>query len=285
MNYKTLIENYKKYVDDEIELSGIEYIIEETLSLTRSQIYLNIDKEVEESRLRECTQKLDQYCIHRIPAQYVIGHTYFYGLKFLVNPNVLIPRFDTEILVDEVLQYIHNQNKRNLNLIDIGTGSGAIAIALAKNCQNTDLISLQVEAIDISEEALEIASQNAIMNQVDIKFYKSDLLSNTLNTFDIIVSNPPYIDESDKNEGVSNLVDKNEPHLALYSLDHGLSHYKRILDQSVSKLKDDGVLFFEIPDNKCEAIMSYASQYYQEFKVIEDYHHLRRVIKIGAKRK
>lgn len=279
MKYRNLIDNYKKYLstDNEydIELEGINFIIQETNHLSRSDLILSLDKEVEnEDKL---ISLLDDYCVKHIPCQYLIGYTYFYGLKFKVTRDVLIPRFDTEILVDEVIKYI-NTRKIKLRCVDIGTGSGAIAIAVSKNCD------VMMDAVDISSKALEVAKLNGKINEVNVNFIESDLLNNTSSKYNIIVSNPPYIDINDKSEGVSKMVDEFEPHLALYSSDHGLYHYKKILDLSVERLSEDGVIFFEIPDNKCEKIREYALKYYKDVKVVEDYHHLRRVLIIENRR-
>lgn len=279
MKYRDLIDNYKQYVNDEydIELEGINFIIQEICNLSRSELILSLDKNIGIDKEKELISLLDEYCINHIPCQYLIGYTYFYGLKLIVTRDVLIPRFDTEILVDEVIKYI-NQKKIKLRCVDIGTGSGAIAIAISKNCD------VNMDAVDISKKALDVAIKNSKSNETNIMFIESNFLDNTSGKYDIIVSNPPYIDIDDKSEGVSKMVDEFEPHLALYSSDNGLYHYKRILDLSVERLNDEGAIFFEIPDNKCEKIKEYALKYYRDVKVIEDYHHLRRVLIIENRR-
>ena len=278
MTYRELINKYSEIIrsDYELELEGIEFIIQEMTNFSRSELILNLDKNV--CNMDLLSEKLDMYCIKKIPAQYVIGYTYFYGLKIYVNKNVLIPRFDTEIVIEKVIEYLQNK-KKVLRIIDVGTGSGAIAIALANN--NKESV---VEAVDISEEALNTTIYNSMKNNVNIRIYKSDLLDEVDGYYDCIISNPPYIDEFDANEGLMNIVRKNEPHLALFSDDHGLDHYKKLIKQSLEHLNDDGVIFLEIPDNKCDEIVKYASNYYKEILIYRDYNNLRRVLRIGVKR-
>lgn len=181
------------------------------------------------------------------PLQYVLGSTEFYGLPFKVNPSVLIPRPETEELVDWVL----NSNLRNtdLNMLDIGTGSGCIAISLKKNLPDAN-----VWAMDISDGALQTAKQNAQLNKVDVNFIEADILdANTLNllplTFNIIISNPPYVTPEDKTKMHTNVTNF-EPHTALFvPQDDPLLFYKTIAELAVKKLNKGGLLFFEINES------------------------------------
>lgn len=178
------------------------------------------------------------------PIQYVLGETEFYGLIFKVNPSVLIPRPETEELVEWILTDI---NKINPHILDIGTGSGCIAIALAKHLHYGT-----VDAWDISDSALEVARNNALLNNVSIKFSKVDVLKpiDINKHFDIVVSNPPYITNSEKK-----LMDKNvldfEPHEALFVPDEeSLIFYEKIADLAIKMLNPDGQLYFEINQSK-----------------------------------
>lgn len=182
------------------------------------------------------------------PIQYILGETEFYGLPFKVNENVLIPRPETEELVDWVLNESKTNNQQSITLLDIGTGSGCIAISLAKNLPNA-----KVYALDVSAEALKIAKQNAELNHVYIELIEdsildvknSKLLSEDLK-FDVIVSNPPYVRELEKELMKPNVLD-NEPHLALFvDDDNPLLFYKAICEFSNKNLKEGGKLFFEI---------------------------------------
>lgn len=179
-----------------------------------------------------------------VPIQYLLGKTNFYGMDFEVNENVLIPRPETE----ELVEWIINENSgidksRRLKILDIGTGSGCIAISLAKNLPNAE-----VYAIDISKKALETAKRNAINNNVEVTFIYKDILELELlkDNFDIIVSNPPYVRNLEKEEIKKNVLDY-EPHLALFVEDNNaLVFYKKIAALAQKNLKENGQLFFEI---------------------------------------
>lgn len=183
------------------------------------------------------------------PIQYILGETEFYGLPFKVNENVLIPRPETEELVDLIIRSVTaSAVEKSIKILDIGTGSGCIAISLAKN-----LPKAEVYALDVSNEALTMAKENAKGNNVDITFIEASILEESNwdlffeNTkFDVIVSNPPYVRELEKQEIQPNVLD-NEPHLALFVEDNNpLIFYKAITDFAVKKLKPNGKLYFEI---------------------------------------
>ena len=180
------------------------------------------------------------------PIQYIIGNTEFYGLPFLVDKNTLIPRPETEELVTWVLDEIKvltNNKITELSILDIGTGTGCIPISLAKN-----LTSLNIFAIDISPEALLIAKQNAILNKVIIEFIELDILcaKSLPQKYDVIISNPPYVRELEKEEIKINVLE-NEPHLALFVADENpLIFYNKIADLAKQQLSKNGMLFFEI---------------------------------------
>lgn len=176
------------------------------------------------------------------PIQYILGKTEFYNLPFIVNKNVLIPRPETEELVNWVINQVKN-NTSYKTLLDIGTGSGCIPISIKKNCPN-----LKVSTLDVSLKAIEIAKQNAVQNKVEIQFIHMDILQvKTLeNKFDIIISNPPYVREIEKKE-INNNVLKNEPHIALFVSDENpLIFYNKIADLAKKHLNTNGLLFFEI---------------------------------------
>ena len=179
-----------------------------------------------------------------IPIQYLLGKTTFYGLDFEVNPNVLIPRPETEELVEWIIRNnLKIEKFKDLKILDIGTGSGCIAISLAKN-----IINATVSAIDVSEQALATAKKNAQNNSVNVSFINQDILEteNLGQQFDIIVSNPPYVRNLEKEEIKKNVLD-NEPHLALFVEDKdALIFYKKIADLALKNLTTNGILFFEI---------------------------------------
>ncbi|MES2274686.1 MAG: peptide chain release factor N(5)-glutamine methyltransferase [Bacteroidota bacterium] len=182
------------------------------------------------------------------PIQYILGHTEFYGLPFKVNPSVLIPRPETEELVQWIIQTVNKSTTPVHHLLDIGTGSGCIAITLKKYLPN-----LKIFAIDISSQALQTAKANAQLNHVDVNFIEADILnfdaSIQLPQFDIIVSNPPYVTLVDKEQMHTNVTDF-EPHTALFVPENDpLLFYKAIANFAQEQLTDNGQLFFEINEN------------------------------------
>lgn len=243
-------------------------IIEEKLNLQRIDTVLNPNFLIVDEiliDLKTILKKLQK----EEPLQYILGKTEFYGLPFLVDKNTLIPRPETEELVEWILNEIKknrpkNQNKK-LTVLDIGTGTGCISISLAKKLQN-----VKISAVDISTKALKIAKKNAVLNKVEVTFFELDILkAKNLNNlsflelsrtkkgeqlaeilkdikFDIIVSNPPYVRELEKIE-IKNNVLKNEPHLALFVVNENpLIFYKKIADLAKLHLHKNGILFFEI---------------------------------------
>ena len=182
------------------------------------------------------------------PLQYILGHTEFYGLPFKVDQSVLIPRPETEELVEWILTSVNGSELAAGNILDIGTGSGCIAISLKAN-----LPGAQISAIDISTKALEIAKQNADLNNVKVNFIEADILntkSEIVNPkFDIIVSNPPYVTQHDKTQMHTNVTDF-EPHTALFVPENDpLIFYDAISDYASNNLTTNGLLFFEINEN------------------------------------
>lgn len=194
------------------------------------------------------------------PVQYIVGNVDFYDINLLVNKNVLIPRFETEYLVEKTINYA-KKLKEPLDILDIGTGSGAIAITLAKH------LNSKVIATDISEKALEIAQKNAKRNNTQITFKQSDILKNVKGKFDIIISNPPYIS---KDETIDPLVKNNEPSLALYADNKGLYFYEEILKNIKPYLKEKSIIAFEIGMTQSEDITKIAQKYLPKAKIITE---------------
>jgi release factor glutamine methyltransferase len=217
--------------------------------LSKDRIYLHINliedlKEEDFCKFKEFIKQRE----NNKPIAYIINEKEFMGLSFYVDKNVLIPRPDTEILVDRVINEFKNQN--DLKIIDIGCGSGAISISLAK------YLNAYVYSLDISKQALEIGMKNAIKNDVadNIKFIKSDILNNfNEEEVDIIVSNPPYI-ELEEYLNLEDNVLLYEPKLALLGEDNGLYFYKEISKNAKKVLKENGYIFFEIGYNQADAV-------------------------------
>ncbi|MCF8231613.1 MAG: peptide chain release factor N(5)-glutamine methyltransferase [Bacteroidales bacterium] len=213
------------------------------------------------------------------PLQYVLGETEFYGLSFSINPGALIPRRETEELVEWVIDTLKRLPAKR-KLLDIGTGSGCIAIALKKN-----LSQLRVSAWDISENALEVARKNADKNHVSITFDKKDILNNHVQkNFDVIVSNPPYVPVSDKNKMAPNVLDY-EPEEALFVPDdNALRFYYAIADFSLNNLSPGGYLFLEIHELKSITIREYLERVgFQKVEIREDMQGKPRMIKAEKK--
>lgn len=215
-------------------------LLEEYRSMRRIDLSLYPDRFFSDAELAVFESAFEKLKA-QIPIQYIIGKAHFYGLEFEVNPNVLIPRPETEELVDWIVK--DHEFHPHPKIIDIGTGSGCIAISLAANLKSAD-----VSAIDVSEAALSTASKNAGHNQVNVRFIEADVLSlsELPANFDIIVSNPPYVRHLEKQEMQANVLD-HEPHLALFVEDHdALLFYRKIAELATVALTSGGKLYFEI---------------------------------------
>ena len=207
------------------------------------------------------------------PVQYIVGDVNFYGNILKVNKNVLIPRPETEELVEKTQELIKDIFKdTNIDILDIGTGSGCIPITLKKLLPNSN-----ISACDISKEALAVAKDNAKENNVTINYIESDVFNNINNKFDVIISNPPYIRYD---EEIMDIVKNNEPHLALYAEDNGLYFYKRIIKESKEYLKNKFIMAFEIGETQAEDIINIAKSYYPDCQIYkeQDMQHLDRYI-------
>ena len=218
-------------------------ILEEKQQLKRIDLALHPDLEISEEEIVVWNSILEQLKLE-IPIQYLLGKTSFYGLDFEVNENVLIPRPETEELVDWIVSNVlKNGRSKSIKILDIGTGSGCIAVSLAKNLPNAEVF-----AIDVSEKALSTAKKNAERNEVEVTFIEQNILE-TLDLgqeFDIIVSNPPYVRNLEKEEIKKNVLD-NEPHLALFVEDNdALIFYRKIAELAQKNLSNSGQLYFEI---------------------------------------
>ena len=194
------------------------------------------------------------------PVQYIVGNVDFYGYKINVNKNVLIPRFETEELVFKTINLIKKNLNKNIKVLDIGTGSGCISIALKK-----EIPGLDITAVDISEDALVVAKNNALENNCEINFIKSDLFNNIGDKYDLIISNPPYISYD---EQIMDIVKKNEPHLALYAKNNGLYFYEEIIKNSSNYLNDKNIIAFEIGYLQANEIKKMAHKYYPNSNII-----------------
>jgi release factor glutamine methyltransferase len=247
----TIIKEYRTHFIQELstiydagEAESFFYLIlEEKQKLKRIDLALNPDLTITNNEIKLWNSILVELK-KEIPIQYLLGKTSFYGLEFGVNENVLIPRPETEELVEWIIDSWKSEVRcQNLRILDIGTGSGCIAISLAKNIPNAPVF-----AVDISEKALAIAQKNAQSNEVNVTFIHKNILEteDLDEQFDIIVSNPPYVRELEKVEIKKNVLD-NEPHLALFVEDNdALVFYRKIAELAQKNLAPNGQLFFEI---------------------------------------
>ena len=242
--YKTHFFDALKNSQDDQEIESFFFILTEYLhNLKRVDVALNPNFELSEDDVKKWNAILSELQQEK-PIQYITGEVWFYGLKFEVNENTLIPRPETEELVEWIIesQKLKIQSQK-LEILDIGTGTGCIPISLKAN-----LPQANVSAIDVSEKALEVAKRNAISNKVEINFIQTNILEvEDLNQyFDIIVSNPPYVRNLEKEEIKKNVLDY-EPHLALFVEDtDALLFYRKIAQLALKNLAPNGLLFFEI---------------------------------------
>tara|TARA_B100000780_G_scaffold30229_1_gene19139 strand:- start:43 stop:909 length:867 start_codon:yes stop_codon:yes gene_type:complete len=243
-----ILKKYKSYFTKELasiypqtEIDTFFFLLaEEYLNFMRIDVVLKSDFNIPTALLLLFNNALEKLKKEK-PIQYILGKTEFYGFTFLVDSYTLIPRPETEELVDWVLEEVNV--KQSIKIIDIGTGSGCIPISLAKH-----LPEAKIEAIDVSFNALSVAKQNAVLNKVDVFFIEKDILKTEKldKKFDIIISNPPYVRELEKKE-IKNNVLENEPHIALFVKDNNpLIFYNKIADLAKKNLSKNGILFFEI---------------------------------------
>ena len=249
-------------------------ILSTLLSKPKEYLLINENQELDKSIEEPFFANIHKLC-NNIPLQYVTNAQEFYGLKFYVDENVLIPRSDTEILVETVIKYVKNlENKNgNLKILDMCTGSGIIAIILAKYCENVD-----ITAVDKSEKALKVAIKNAKTHNVynKINFVKSDMFENLKGKYNIIVSNPPYI-EKDVIKTLSKDV-QHEPEMALDGGIDGLDFYRIINNNVDNFLEKNGAAFLEIGYNQRDSVSEIFAENFKNIKCIKDLNNLDRVI-------
>ena len=235
----------------------------------RNALYAHGDQEIEEEKMQDFLQLIEKRAVH-IPLQHLTGEQNFMGLDFLVNEHVLIPRQDTEILVEELMRDLHD----GIRILDMCTGSGCILLSLLHYSNDCSGVG-----VDVSEDALAVARQNADrLAEKQAVFIQSDLFEKVEGSFDLIVSNPPYI-RSQEIAGLMPEVREHEPHLALDGKDDGLHFYREIIKGAMPHLKRGGQLFFEIGYDQGEAVQALlAANGYTEIAVVKDYAGLDRVV-------
>jgi len=257
------VEHLQKKGVDEPRLSS-ELIITHVLNIKRLDIYLQFERVLTEEEISKIRTLLKRRSEHE-PIQYILGETEFYGLKFSVDKSVLIPRSDTEILVQTAVEYIGD---KPLSVFEVGTGSACIAVSLANKCKNVN-----ITACDISEQALKLAASNAKLNGVAdrIKFINLDILKKSPDSkFDVIISNPPYISKT-VIESLDKQVRYFEPLGALTDGGDGLTFYRRINEITPDVLNASGSVFLEIGYDQAESVKSIYEKSLKDIKILRDY--------------
>ena len=239
------------------EAESLSFVYRSLKNLSFTDFVFALQQEVMEEEEVFVKGIFQQLAAHK-PAQYIIGQADFYGMPLKVDERVLIPRPETEELVELILA---ENPEANLSVLDIGTGSGAIALALAKNRQDWS-----VTAADISQDALDLASENAKNQKLNIFFKKSDCFAEISEKYDIIVSNPPYISREDESEVGLNVFNS-EPHLALFADEDGLAIYRRIAEDATDYLKDGGKIYLEIGYKQGQSVPELFRKYLPEKRV------------------
>lgn len=238
------------------------YILDESPQLFSNSLAEQISKENEDKYF----SLIEKHIKEDVPLSHLVGFEYFYDRKYKVTKDVLSPRMETEELIYKVIEYVKASNKNKFKILDLCTGSGIIAITLKKEL---DQVSVDVIASDISEEAIEVAKENAQSHNATIKFIKSDIFNDIDDKFDIIVSNPPYIDRKDEVTMQDNVL-KYDPHLALFAEEEGMYFYRKIIEQANDYLNENGVMFFEIGYDQKDKIIKLADMNGYSVEVYKD---------------
>lgn len=226
------------------------YMLDESSQLFSNSLSEQLSQENEDKYF----SLIEKHIKEDVPLSHLVGFEYFYDRKYKVTKDVLSPRMETEELIYRVVEYVKSTKKNNLKILDLCTGSGIIAITLKKELSQ---FSIDVVASDISEEAIKVAKENAQSHDATIKFIQSDIFNNIADKFDIIVSNPPYIDRKDEVTMQDNVL-KYDPHLALFAEEEGMYFYRKIIEQANDYLNENGVIFFEIGYDQKDKIIKLA---------------------------
>ncbi len=254
------IEELIVYGKTKMNSTHAKMILADILSMNTLELLIRLDEKVSCEKVKLYQEKLEQLKDNK-PVQYVIGHVNFYGREFLVNKNVLIPRFETEELVESIVKYVKEQGLETMKILDLGCGSGAIGLTLKRLFPNSE-----VTLVDISKEALEVAKENAKRQEIKATFIESNWFEKIpLEQYDIIVSNPPYIR---LDEEIEQIVKDNEPAIALYGGKDGLTCYRDILKNIKPYMKKTCFLAFEIGCKQQEKIENIIKENLQNVKII-----------------
>lgn len=248
MYYKDLLNKIDKQ-----DITNFNYLIKYKFNLSNDE--LNNKKVISKLKVNKILRLVKKS--RKIPVQYIVGNVNFYGYTYKVNKNVLIPRFETEELVENTIELIKKKFNKKVSILDIGTGTGCIGITLKRELDAFVTIS------DISKKALKVAKCNK--EDLDIKLIHSNLLEKINDKYDVIISNPPYISYD---EDIMDLVKNNEPHIALYADNEGLYCYEQILKTCKKNLNNDFLIAFEIGEKQKEKIIELAKEYLDNIEII-----------------
>ena len=254
-----------------------ELLLQHHLDIPRTAFFMNMREVIPDSIYEAFMEDVRKHAETGVPIQHLMGYEEFYGRRFSVDKHVLIPRPETEELVQTVIKAVEKSSSDSIRIVDVGTGSGVIAITLALELENAEVLG-----IDISPEALEIAKKNATQLDAKVKFRQGDFLQPLLDEkikADIIVSNPPYIAETER-DALSDTVKNYDPELALFAEDNGLAAYKEIIKQAKDALHPNGLLAFEIGHTQGTAIKQLVLERYpqSDVDIIEDINKKERII-------
>ena len=253
------IEQALIYAKKEIHSDHAKILLGDLLNLNPLELLVHLNDEVPEDKMKIYTKEIEALKNNK-PIQYVLGHINFYGEDFYINENVLIPRFETEELVENTIKIAKELFTNPVEILDIGCGSGVIGLTLEKK-----LSTKTVDLIDISEKALEVTNKNCGNLNSKANVFQSDCLSNVERKYDIIISNPPYIKDD---EQIEDIVKNNEPHEALYAGEDGLDCYRKILKDINKNLKDKFLIAFEIGSDQGKAIEDITNNYLKDIQIV-----------------
>lgn len=261
ITYRQLIANAKKKIDlVELEHRAVYEFLMDILKCDRTKLIMIEEEEVSEDVLDKFSEMLSEYIFDYKPIEYILGYTYFCGNKIYVNEHTLIPRNETEEVVEAAIEMIKSSETKKI--LDLASGSGAIAISV-KNV----LPSVEVVGSDISKEALIVAKRNANSIGVNVEFYESDILEKFIKNnekFDLIISNPPYVS---MDYVLPNKIIEHEPKLALYAKEDGLYYYRKIMEDANKVLNPKGSIIFEIGYNQGDKIKELAKSILKDYSI------------------
>ena len=252
------VENLLFFAKQHIHSDHAKILVAELLGCNPLELFNHLEDEIPEEKVELLKKEIKAIKQHK-PLQYVMGHINFYGNDFLIDERVLIPRFETEELVENTIHYIKKFFTEPVDIIDLGCGSGVIGITLEKKVSTKS-----VDLIDISEEALEVAHRNCEKMTSKANVIQSDMFSNINKKYDIIISNPPYIKTEEK---IEDIVKDNEPHIALYAGQDGLDCYKKILENIKPHMKNKCLIAFEIGMTQAKDIKKLVEKHLPDTKI------------------